>query len=292
MIVAFVVSTGAVVGLAVAWIARRWPVVEAPKVDVHTIATEVVRHSRFERHLRRRTDPHKETGLALTVATLVAAAGAVGIGVLLAMVRTHEGFARLDLRLARYGAEHATELSTRFMRDLSQLGGTQWVIVLAVIVGIVEYVRAPSHSIAPFLALCVLGQFAVSNLVKYAVGRARPDLHPLTGFAGSSFPSGHSTAAAASFAAFALLMGRRRSPRVKIILAGIAAGIAAAVASTRVFLGVHWFTDVVAGLLGGWGWFALCSIAFGGRLLRFGAPVEAAERVAERLVTSSHVTRR
>jgi len=43
---------------------------------------------------------------------------------------------------------------------------------------------------------------------------------------------------------------------------------------------VHWLSDVVGGLALGWGWFAACSIAFGGRLLRFGAPVEAAERAA------------
>jgi hypothetical protein len=44
---------------------------------------------------------------------------------------------------------------------------------------------------------------------------------------------------------------------------------------------VHWFSDVLGGLALGWAWFALCSIAFGGRLLRFGAPVEIAERALE-----------
>ena len=61
------------------------------------------------------------------------------------------------------------------------------------------------------------------------------------------------------------------------------------VASTRVLLGVHWLTDVMAGICLGWAWFALCSIAFGGRLLRFGAPantaVDTAERIAEPVST-------
>ena len=53
--------------------------------------------------------------------------------------------------------------------------------------------------------------------------------------------------------------------------------IAAAVAASRVLLGVHWLTDVIAGVVVGWTWFLLSTIAFGGRSLRLGEP---AERIA------------
>ena len=72
---------------------------------------------------------------------------------------------------------------------------------------------------------------------------------------------------------------RGRPSRTRASMDGVAVGIAVAVASSRVLLRVHWLSDVVAGLAIGWGWFVLCAIAFGGRMLLFGAPLEVAAEV-------------
>jgi undecaprenyl-diphosphatase len=176
-----------------------------------------------------------------------------------------------------FGEHHATVLSTRFLRFYTQLGGALVIVPLGVIVAIVETIRQRSVGIVTFLTLVVGGQFLIANIIKSIVDRARPDFDQLTGFSGSSFPSGHAVAAAACLAAFALVIGRRRSVKVKALLSGLAVGLATGIACCRVMLGVHWLTDVLGGLALGWAWFALCSIAFGGYQLRFGAPAKTAK---------------
>jgi undecaprenyl-diphosphatase len=118
--------------------------------------------------------------------------------------------------------------------------------------------------------------------VKQLMDRVRPAFNPVAATLGPSFPSGHSATAAAFYATAALLLGRWRSRPTRAVLAGLAAAIAVAVAATRVLLDAHWLTDVIAGLALGWAWFAVCAIAFGGRILRFGAAAETVARVAER----------
>jgi undecaprenyl-diphosphatase len=114
----------------------------------------------------------------------------------------------------------------------------------------------------------------VTLAIKHLADRARPTLNPLAATLGPSFPSGHSSTSAAFYAASALLLARRRSAVWRSLLAGASVAVAVAVASSRVLLDVHWLSDVIAGTMLGWSWFALSSIAFGGRLLRFAAPVE------------------
>jgi undecaprenyl-diphosphatase len=279
-VIAVLIVAGVVAGAIVTALASRWPVVEAPRVPAATIREEVRRHPGAAQALEERAEPSALTGLALTVAAAIVVIGGLAVGVLLIMVRREVGFARWDRSAASWGAEHATDVSTEFLRIVSMIGGTAGIIVIIVVTAVFEYRRIPSRAVLAFLAAVAVGQNLLANGIKLLVDRARPELSQLTGFAGSSFPSGHSTAAAAVLAAVGLVVSRRRSPRVRALMAGTAAGLAAAVATTRVLLGVHWLTDVMAGLALGWAWFAVCSIAFGGRIMRFGAPVILAERMA------------
>jgi membrane-associated phospholipid phosphatase len=259
-VVLVLLAVAGVLGLLASTVVARWPNYDPAAPHL------------LWRWRRRRVDPELTTGIALSLCVPAVVALTATAGVLLLMVRTKTGVADYDLAFARWGAEHATSGSTTALRRLSNLGGTLGVVSLAVIFGFVEFRRLPNRAIPAIVALSVLGQFAIVNLIKVIVDRARPDLAQLTGFSSSSFPSGHATSAAATFAVIALLVGRRRSRRTRAAITGAAVAVAAMVAGTRVLLGVHWLTDVLAGLAIGWAWFALCSVAFGGRLLDFGAP--------------------
>lgn len=209
---------------------------------------------------------------AAAVVALVAAGAA--FAVLLLLVHSHEGFTFLDLYPARWAARHATSTSTAVLRVVTFLGSSAVALPLVVVVGVLEARRVPNRAIPAFLLLVEGGQLLLANLVKTLVDRDRPDLNRLVGFSAQSFPSGHTTTAAATFAALALLLGRRRGRLTRAAMAGTAAGLTALVGCTRVLLGVHWTTDVLAGAALGWGWAALCSIAFAGRNLGFGSPIE------------------
>jgi undecaprenyl-diphosphatase len=201
--------------------------------------------------------------------------GSVVVGVLFYLVRSGTATLDVDTAVANWAAAHATNVSTPVLRALTFMGSTPVAIAVTLVVGLIEFRRIRGRSLWLFLTLVVGGELLIVNLVKVGVARARPAIDPLASFSGSSFPSGHSATAAACYAALALVLSRGRTPRVRAMLAGTAAGIAVAIGTSRMLLGVHWFTDVVAGLAVGWAWFALCSIATGGRLLRFGEPAKA-----------------
>jgi membrane-associated phospholipid phosphatase len=250
----------------------------------------IAEHTGLRRLLHDRLNPRTATGLVLTVALVVIFLGGLVVALLAHLIRSNSELAAIDKSVGQWGLDYRVDWSTEALELFTWLGDTHLVIILAVIVGMIEYVRRPSHWILPFLAVVVGGQVVLTNGIKAILDRVRPEFNPIAETLGPSFPSGHSSVAAAFFGAAALLMSRGRLPHERAIIFGVGAGLAAGVACSRVMIGVHWLSDVIAGVLLGWVWLSACSIAFGGRRLRFGAPVEEALEVADHDVRRPRAT--
>jgi undecaprenyl-diphosphatase len=256
----------------------------APRVVVgmaREAGAAIRRHPGRGTALAAKLDPEAATGLALTLALVAFIGGGVLLGVLAYLVRGNSDLVRLDNSVANWGDRHASSFSTGALNTITHLGEPVVVAVLAAVLALVETLRTRSRWVAPFLFLVVAGNGILTTAVKDLADRARPALNPVAETLGPSFPSGHSSWSAAFLAAAALLISRGRGRRTRAFIAGAAAGLTVLVAGSRVLLDAHWLSDVIAGLALGSAWFSICAIAFGGRLLRFGATADEAARVVE-----------
>jgi membrane-associated phospholipid phosphatase len=136
--------------------------------------------------------------------------------------------------------------------------------------------------LAAYLTACVAGAYVLSTSGKVLVDRARPVFtDPISHAGGASFPSGHATGSAAFYSALAIvLLSLTTRPRRGLLLA-MALLVPLVVAATRVLLGVHYLSDVIAGLLLGWGWTAACTALFTAWRAQEGRPVEPLEEGVE-----------
>jgi undecaprenyl-diphosphatase len=244
-----------------------------PTAEERALIRSLWRHPKFRRFLRERFDRDTAGGFLLTVGFLLVFGISLVLGVLLDMIDANSGLARFDRSVSAWGSNHATSDSVDVIELVTQLGNTTFVWLALALAGVYDFVRHRNRDVLLFLAAVGIGEWLLNNGLKMIVDRERPDVLRLVEVSGASFPSGHSAAAAAGAAAVALVIGRDRSRRTRAALAAAAALVAIAVATSRALLGVHWLTDVVAGVFVGWGWFLLVAVLFGGRILRLGDPV-------------------
>lgn len=120
--------------------------------------------------------------------------------------------------------------------------------LLAAVLLIVLLLMARQWRSGAFATLALLGTALGNGTLKALFARVRPDIlaEPLTSF---SFPSGHSSAAFAFFLVLGILAGRGQPPRLRLTWLVLAAIPATAIALSRVYLGVHWPTDIIGGAL-------------------------------------------
>jgi undecaprenyl-diphosphatase len=144
-------------------------------------------------------------------------------------------------------------------RDLTALGGVAVLTFMTLAVTGYLLISRKYHA-AWLVLLATLGGLLLSSLLKHVIDRPRPNVVPhLSASLTSSFPSGHSMMAAVVYLTLATLLNRFvRQQRVKLYVLSLAVLLTLLVGVSRVYMGVHYLTDVLAGWSAGLAWAVVC----------------------------------
>jgi undecaprenyl-diphosphatase len=144
-------------------------------------------------------------------------------------------------------------------RDITSLGGLA-ILSLVTIASLGYLALTRQWSTAVMVIVSVLGGTAISSAVKLLMQRQRPDFSAeVVHLHDYSFPSGHSLLSAVTYLTIGILLARAQSRlTMKIYLVSLAMGVTILVGLSRLYLGVHWPTDVLAGWCAGAAWAILC----------------------------------
>lgn len=144
-------------------------------------------------------------------------------------------------------------------RDITSLGG--YAVLSLVLLAVSGYLFLDNnYRVMWFVLTATVGGYALSMGLKSIFDRARPEIVPhLTQFQSSSFPSGHSMMSAVMYLTLGTLLARLVAPRrLKVYFLSVATVLAVLVGLSRVYLGVHYLTDVMAGWSAGVAWSVSC----------------------------------
>jgi undecaprenyl-diphosphatase len=202
---------------------------------------------------------------AVLVALLLVAAGLWGFLELAEEIREGDQFSldRSILLLFRNPADPSDPIGPVWLesavRDVTALGGTV-VITLVTLSAAGFLLLSDKRGAALYVVVAIAGATLISFLVKAGIERPRPGLFPHGApVYTASFPSGHATGAAATYLTLGALLARfQRHRRLKVYLLGLAALLTLLIGLSRLYLGVHWPSDVLAGWTLGASWALLC----------------------------------
>ena len=220
------------------------------------------RSHRFERplrFLRARLSPEGYLGLHLTVGLLVIVAAGWWFADIAEDMSRNAATRALDDNIESWFAAHGTPVLTTISRVVTFFGSVGFLTGASVVTGVVLAIRRSFYRLL-VLALAVGGGAVLNIALKHLFHRQRPVLeNPLVTLSSYGFPSGHTMGATMFYGVLALIVTywmRRWSRRV--LIGWLAAFVIALIGASRIYLGAHYFTDVIGAVAVGLAWLAFC----------------------------------
>ena len=192
---------------------------------------------------------------------VVSVCGAL-IATLIDDVSERDGVTLVDRQVLDRVLDHRTSAWTTVFRAVTHLGDPLVIVALTAVVSIALFVGRKFH-LGVLMILATSGAAVASSVTKQVLDRGRPPTALWLGHAwGPSFPSGHATQSVACYGAIAIIgVVLIRSTAWRALLFVSAASIALVVGTSRIYLAVHWFSDVVCGWAIGSLWLATLVLA-------------------------------
>jgi undecaprenyl-diphosphatase len=175
-------------------------------------------------------------------------------------VADQEAMVRLDRSSSDWLHEHAFPPLTALMEVVTYAGSALVLVPLALIAA-AALARQGARGDAALVLLALAGSEALFLLFKDLFDRPRPHfVDPLLVLSTSSFPSGHATVSCAVYGALAYVAARHvRGRRTRVAIAAAAGVLVLAIGFSRVYLGVHYLSDVLAGTALALAWLSICA---------------------------------
>jgi membrane-associated phospholipid phosphatase len=218
------------------------------------------RNPRFWRFIAARFAPGEYLGLHLTIGFLISIAGLWGFGAITDAVVNNERITRFDNTVLEWLHAHGTARGQDLFVWVSLAGSTQVQVALAALFCAL-LARRRLWLFGAGLVASMVGGNLIDAALKLAIRRERPSYATiLMAHPGWSFPSGHAMGALVGYGMMAYLIvtlwATRRRTRVAVVIG--AAIMVIAIGFSRLYLGLHYFSDVVGGYAAGVLWLSAC----------------------------------
>jgi cation-transporting P-type ATPase E len=230
-------------------------VVAAVESGSTSSARRAPRAQRLYRWLARREQKGR---LLCLLAVLVASV--VAFGHVVEDYLTHDPLVDWDVRFASWLHVHSSSDLVTVFKFITWAGNSVVLLFVVCAVGAILVRRARPQD-ATVLVLAFGGAAVLNSLLKLLFHRPRPEL-AFVHLETYSFPSGHAAVATATFTALAFVIGQHARPRQALAVGAAAMALILLVGFSRLYLGVHYLSDVLAGTSFGLAWASLCLIAY------------------------------